>query len=301
MAGSTDETRRSNAKFLFGLPAWVRGLVKPIEGHALIYADWSAQEFGIAAALSKDPGDARGLQIGRSISRVRKAGRGRSAGCHEETHSVIRERFKTACGLGVNYGMEEDALALRIGQSKFDARELLRLHHETFRRFWLWSDGVSDRAMARNELHTVFDWVMYYGAGTKINPRSIRNWPMQAHGAEMLRLACVLATERGLGICAPVHDALVAEARLEDLESTIEALQSAMAEASRIVLDGFVLRSEAKTFSYPDRFEDGRGKDMWNLVRGLIAKPMIAPASAVMAVPAEILSTVVPFELQAAL
>lgn len=44
----------SSAKFIFGLPSWTRGLIKPTEGHALIYADWSAQEFGIAAAFSKD-------------------------------------------------------------------------------------------------------------------------------------------------------------------------------------------------------------------------------------------------------
>jgi DNA polymerase I len=112
----------------------------------------------------------------------------------------------------------------------------------------------------------------------------------------MLRLACVLATERGLRICAPVHDALVAEARLDDLGSTVEVLQAAMAEASRIVLDGFVLRSEVKTFSYPDRFEDGRGKGMWNLVRGLIAKPTIAAAA--MAVPVEILPIATALELQ---
>ena len=48
-----------------------------------------------------------------------------------------------------------------------------------------------------------------------------------------------------------------------DLESTVEALQAAMAEASRIVLGGFTLRSEVKTISYPDRFEDPRGANMW--------------------------------------
>ena len=32
---------------------------------------------------------------------------------------------------------------------------------------------------------------------------------MQANGAEMLRLACCLATERGIEVCAPVHDAVL--------------------------------------------------------------------------------------------
>ena len=37
---------------------------------------------------------------------------------------------------------------------------------------------------------------------------SLQNFPMQAHGAEMLRLALIYATEKGLGICAPLHDAI---------------------------------------------------------------------------------------------
>ena len=37
--------------------------------------------------------------------------------------------------------------------------------------------------------------------------------PLQGNGAEMLRLACSLATERGVTVIAPVHDALMIEAR----------------------------------------------------------------------------------------
>jgi DNA polymerase I len=59
----------------------------------------------------------------------------------------------------------------------------------------------------------------------------------------MLRLACTFATERGITVCAPNHDALLLEAPLEDLADTIRIIQAAMAEASEIVLDGFSLRT----------------------------------------------------------
>jgi len=42
------------SKFIFGPSAWLRSLIKPAEGRAVAYVDWSQQEFGIAAALSKD-------------------------------------------------------------------------------------------------------------------------------------------------------------------------------------------------------------------------------------------------------
>src|SRR5262249_59241758 len=40
-----------------------------------------------------------------------------------------------------------------------------------------------------------FGWKVH--VGPKANARSLANFPMQGNGAEMLRLACCLATERG--------------------------------------------------------------------------------------------------------
>ena len=70
------------------------------------------------------------------------------------------------------------------------------------------------------------------------NPRSLRNFPMQANGAEMLRLACCLGIERGVEICAPVHDAVLIKAPLDRLDHDIAVMREAMAEASRAVLGG---------------------------------------------------------------
>jgi DNA polymerase I len=103
--------------------------------------------------------------------------------------------------------MEAESLAFRIGQPPIVARNLLRAHRETYRRFWAWSDGAVNFAMLTGSLHTVFGWHVH--VEEKANPRSLRNFPMQANGAEMLRLACCLATERGIEVCAPVHDAVL--------------------------------------------------------------------------------------------
>jgi len=43
-----------------------------------------------------------------------------------------------------------------------------------------------------------------------------------------------------------------------------------MAEASRIVLDGFELRSHAEIIHYPHRYMDPRGKVMWDRVCKLL-------------------------------
>src|SRR5262249_34061431 len=101
------------------------------------------------------------------------------------------------------------------------------------------------------------------------NPRSLRNFACQANGAEMMRLACCLVTERGTQLCCPVHDALLIEASAEDIGGGVAATQHAMAEPSNIVLDGFPLRCEAKIVRHPDRYTDKRGEVMWHNVRAL--------------------------------
>ena len=45
-----------------------------------------------------------------------------------------------------------------------------------------------------------------------------------------------------------------------------------MQEASRVVLDGFELRSDVEIVRYPDRYMDPRGAVMWERVMGLIGR-----------------------------
>ena len=96
------------------------------------------------------------------------------------------------------------------------------------------------------------------------------NYPMQANGAEMLRLACCLATEQGLSVCAPVHDAILIEAPLGEIERHVAALQACMREASRHVLGGLELGSDAKIVRWPGRYVDQRGEVMWETVTRLL-------------------------------
>ena len=185
------------------------------------------------------------------------------------THARIRDLFKT-CALGVQYGMGAESLARRLGKPLVEADELLGAHRRVYSRFWAWSDAAVRHALTLNRLHSVFGWQVRVGLGSNINPRSLMNFPMQANGAEILRLACCLAIERGIRVCAPVHDAILIEAPLELLEPAVTQTQRAMSEASATVLDGFELRTEAKLFRWPDHYFDKRGATMWRIVSELI-------------------------------
>jgi DNA polymerase I-like protein with 3'-5' exonuclease and polymerase domains len=164
--------------------------------------------------------------------------------------------------------MGDKSLAASLAVPEIRARELLQLHRETYPRFWKWSQAAVDHAMLHGSLHTVFGWRVH--VGPEVNPRSLANFPMQANGAEMLRLACCLATERGTRVCAPVHDALLIEAEAGKIDTAVEDCQAAMREASAIVLGGFELRSDAKIVRHPDRYSDPRGERFWGVVWGLL-------------------------------
>ncbi len=201
-----------------------------------------------------------------------------------KTHA--RSRPRTVQGVRARHAVRHGSRRACESDRRFpaDARELLDLHRRTYRTFWRWSDATLDHAMLHGFLHTAFGWTIHVGldatgsatparranevdrAQYAANPRSLRNFLMQGNGAEMLRLAACFATERGVSVCAPVHDALLIEAPLDQLSDAVLTTQTAMGDASEVVLAGLRLRSDAKIIRHPERFADPRGERMWDTV-----------------------------------
>jgi DNA polymerase I len=176
----TGRNQPSTSKFIFGPSVWLRSLIKPPPGMAIAYVDYEQQEFAIAAKLSGDGNMLAAYASGDPyLAFAKQAGAIPSDGT-KRTHGSMRELFKTTA-LAVLYGMEAYGLALKLDRPTIVARDLLRAHHENFRQFWRWSDAVVDHAKLTGELHTVFGWTLHGCCGA--NPRSLRNFQMQAHGA----------------------------------------------------------------------------------------------------------------------
>jgi hypothetical protein len=272
----TGRNQPSNTRFIFGPSVWLRGLIRPPPGHGNAYIDWQQQEFGIAAALSGDPLMLDAYRSGDPYLAFAKQAGAAPADATKATHKALRDLFKQ-CVLAVQYGMGAEALAQRIGQPPIRATELLRCIERPIAFFWAWCDRVLDHAMLRSSLQTAFGWRVRVTAAS--NERSLRNFPMQANGAEMLRLACCLGTEQGIEVCAPIHDAVLICAPLERLEADVVQMREAMRQASRVVLDGFELGTEAVIVRYPERYTDERGAAMWDRVMGLIDQQQLRVAA----------------------
>jgi DNA polymerase-1 len=263
----TGRNQPSGSKSIFGQSVFLRGLIKPPPGYGVAYVDWSQQEFGVAAALSRDAAMQAAYSSGDPYLAFAKQAGAVPESATKTTHGTERERFKQ-CVLAVQYGMGPDSLALRIAQPLIVARDLLRTHRETYRKFWSWSDATLDHAMLTGSLHTVLGWHVH--VNENVNPRSLRNFCMQANAAELMRIAACLATEQGIEVCAPVHDAFLICAPLDRLDEDVARMQDAMREASRVVLSGFELGTDAKLIRFPNRYMDPRGVVMWNRVMALL-------------------------------
>lgn len=256
----TGRNQPSTSRFIFGPSRWIRQLIKPGPGMAVAYVDWSSQELAVAGALSGDrllweayeggdPYIAFAIQAGIAPPGASKA-----------THPVERDQCKSIV-LGVNYGMSAAGIALKSGIHVDRARELLRLHKSTYKVFWKWAEANVNHVLLGEPLSTVLGWRIHFppNSGVSINDRSILNWPMQAHGAEMMRFAVAQAVEEGLKICAPVHDALLLEATTEDVDAQAQRLATIMGDASELVLGaGKRCRADIKIVKAPDRYVDDK-------------------------------------------
>ena len=260
-ASTTSRNQPSNTAYIFGPAVWIRSLIKPASDRAVAYVDWEQQEFGIAAFLSRDAAMMDAYRSGDPYLAFAKQAGAVPADATKQSHKRERDLFKN-CALAVQYGMGEVALGFRLGLSPAHGRELLGKHRSTYPGYWRWSDAVQDHAMFHGVLQTTFGWRVQ--VGHKVNPRSLRNFPIQANGAEMLRLAVILTHRRGVQVSAPVHDALLIEATVDEIDEAVLTCQKAMADASELVLPGFPLRTDTKVVRYPERYSDERGTRLWD-------------------------------------
>ena len=266
-ASRTGRNQPSGSKFLFLLPKWLRSLMKPGPGRAVAYIDWSSQEIAVAGALSGDQRLMDAYASGDVYMAFLIAAGLAPEGAKKADFKSLRQVAKGIV-LGVGYGMSAPGMATRAGISLVEANQHLRRHRELYPRFWRWSDATVRAALARGSIRSRLGWAYHLKAGELANGRSLQNWPMQAHGAEMMRLACVMALGAGIELIGPVHDALLIEAPIDRIDADVAEMSAIMVRASEIVMGvpGFACRVDAEVVRYPDRYIDEAGADFFGRV-----------------------------------
>ncbi len=263
------------SQFVFGPARWIRGLIKPEPGRALAYLDWDQQEFVIAAALSRDANMLKAAHLGDPYLALAKFAGAAPECATKQTHGAVRNLYKSVT-LGVQYGMGPAGLAARTGKSQLLASHLLGQYRDIYPQFWRWSDAVVARAYDAQSIRTRFGWRLRVGPYGEENERSLRNFPMQATGADMMRVAAVLMIDRGVQVCASIHDAFLIEAAADEIDVQVAIATECMEHASRLTLDGVSVGVGADVIRWPNRYMDERGRAMWETVMGLLKETTAA-------------------------
>jgi hypothetical protein len=276
------DTGRNQPKarqFVFAQSSWTRGFIKPAPGHFVAYIDWSAAEFAIGAALSQDPAMLDAYKSGDPYLRSAVSLGFAPAGATKETHGTIRDVLKVWL-LSAQYGATSKSLAealpqqlaIKMPNPLASAEEFLEKHRHVYSRYWEWAERRVELFVHETRCEeTVFGWRHRLDARLKdwqVRNQSL-NFPMQSTCAEILRWACIYATEEDIEVLAPVHDALLVGGPVNEAEEIIRRTRACMDRASELVL-GFAMRNDAKIITYPDRFMDPRGSDTWRTVTQLL-------------------------------
>ena len=254
---------------IFLWPAWCRGLIQAPPGRALAYLDFEQEEFLIAGTLSGDErliadyraGDCY-VSLGRSLGLIPPEGT-------SDTHPDER-RLSTSAARAANNAMRPPGLARRIRRPVTVATALLRRHAERYPAFWRWSDATVDFARCHRWLRTKYGWTYHVPRGTR--ETTLRNWRVQATGAEVLRAAVCALDQAGITINATVHDAVLIESDASEIDGVVIEAERLMAQASAAVL-GKPLRVGRTVLRSGERLlAEGKPRRTWERIWGLLGK-----------------------------
>ena len=267
----TGRNNPSTNRCVLGLPHTMRSFIKPPPGWALAQVDVGAEEVGIAAALSGDPVLRADYLSGDPYRQFAAA----ALGVLEPTEQQ-RQVYK-ATVLGRIYGLGVASLARNLGISKAQAQRIIDQMKARYPVLNAWLKRVTTKAAHMVPIVCTLGWELA-SSGRPGEERTFLNFPMQANGAELMRLVIVRAGMAGLRLIGCAHDSFMIESPIAEIEADVVKLQEIMRQASRDLFGGFELRADCKPardiVRYPDRFIDKReiedGMRHWNRLMELI-------------------------------
>ena len=267
-------TSRNNPKakdFLLSRPHWVRNLIAPREGMALVACDVTGAEDWLAAGFSGDPELMRIYSSGAdsymefaAVTEAVPFGTVRDK--KNKELEIIRAQHKTA-KLAIQYGVGGETLSKYLGVPLWKAQKIINRHKEGYAVYWQWVEDQGKLAEERGYVETDFGWRQ---STEHMSANSVLNFPQQAGCAELLRCACILLVDAGWGyaLAAPHHDALYMHVETERAEECKRAVEDAFIDAGQIImgLPEFPLRVHADVVYHPDHYKDADGAEIWDIV-----------------------------------
>ncbi len=142
------------------------------------------------------------------------------------------------------YGISEQKLAEQLGVTIPVVRGWMREVKRVTHPIGAYLDRVG-RTIQKNKVATSLDW--RYAIDTKDSFNSLRNWSIQAAGADIMRRACRGFDAAGIPLLTTNHDSFLIEVKTSNIEKELEKAKEILEVASAEVLGGAKLKAKVES------------------------------------------------------
>jgi DNA polymerase-1 len=213
-------------------------------GHVIVSADYSQIELRIMAHLSGDKGLREAFGRGADIHRATAA---EVFGVELDAVSAEQRRYAKSINFGLIYGMSAFGLASALEIDRTTAQQFIDRYFVRYPDVAEYMRTTRESARELGYVETAFGRRLYLPDIRASNPgrragaeRAAINAPMQGTAADLIKLAMIkvqgwLDAERlGARLVMQVHDELVLEVPLDEVELVRQRLPQLMADAAEL-------------------------------------------------------------------
>ena len=240
----TGRASPSSSRYPFSAGKWARNFIKPSFGSWLVYLDYASQEPGVMGYLSRDENLISAYQSGDIYIHTAKLFGFWKESATKDQKTEIRNQFKVLY-LANSYGQGAEAVAKALKCTVSHAKFLQNKYREIYSKYFKWVDGFIEAGLSKGYLTTNYGWqrhvkdLWHFKEGKKVDiRRSLMNWPIQSHGAEILRKALIDLTDEHFEVCGLVHDAVLLQIPIPDFNKRKKEAKEIMVNASIEVVGG---------------------------------------------------------------
>lgn len=227
-------------------------------GYKLVVADYSQIELRLMAELSKDPVFVEAFKEDQDLHTLTAS---QMFGIPIDKVDKNKRFQAKSINFGLMYGRGAKSLAVQLGVSEDEAKQLLQKYFRKYGNVASWLEKVAKDAVRVGYSTTLGGRKRYYQKANPGDPgwerqvayieRQGKNTPIQGTSADMTKLALVYVRDRirreGLDATPihTVHDEIVVEAKEEDAKKTVKVLAEEMKRAGETFLKEVPVKVDA--------------------------------------------------------
>ena len=255
---SSTEPNLQNIPTRFELGKRVRKAFKPEEGKVYLDADYSQIELRVLAAISEDGHMIEAFKEGQDIHK-----QAASKVFKTPIDEVTKEQRSNAkaVNFGIVYGISDFGLGEQLGIPKKIAKQYIEEYLEQYSGIRNFMDNITEEAKEKGYVETLFHRRRYIPELKSNNymvrqfgSRAAMNTPIQGTAADIMKIAMIKVYQeiqrRGLEskIVLQVHDEMMIEVPVKELEEMKEVLKTSMETAADLKVPLIAEISEANNW-----------------------------------------------------